>query len=266
MASSKPIILLAHGAWHPPLMYDLLKQELNDLGYTFLCPELKTGNGGGQARRDLESRQTNATQSCRTPLRAGQRDRHHGPLLRRDTSLRCYRRQWSSRAGCGRQEGGFRRIIYLAGFAIPQRGMTLLQTFGGEWAPWHDAVIPNPTNQLITVNEKTKEALFNDLPEEEQDAYLAKLVPHSQDAMETPVDFVVTDITIPKTYIICEMDQGLPASLQERLVETVPGFQVARIWASHSPFLSKPNECAELIAKIAADECFSSDEAARRRV
>lgn len=84
--------------------------------------------------------------------------------------------------------------------------------------------------------------------------------------METPVDFVVTDITIPKTYIICEMDQGLPASLQERLVETVPGFQVARIWASHSPFLSKPSECAELIAKIAADECFSSDEAARRRV
>jgi len=43
MAASKPIILMAHGAWHIPHMYDSLKQELNALGYTFLCPELKTG-------------------------------------------------------------------------------------------------------------------------------------------------------------------------------------------------------------------------------
>lgn len=52
------------------------------------------------------------------------------------------------RAAAGKK-GGFRRIIYLAGFAIPQRGMTLLQTFGGEWAPWHDAVIPNPKVSLF---------------------------------------------------------------------------------------------------------------------
>jgi len=42
------------------------------------------------------------------------------------------------------KKGGFRRIVYLAGFAIPQRGMTLLETFGGKRAPWHNAVVPNP--------------------------------------------------------------------------------------------------------------------------
>ena len=34
---------MVHGAWHLPFMYDSLKQELNTLGYEFLCPKLKTG-------------------------------------------------------------------------------------------------------------------------------------------------------------------------------------------------------------------------------
>lgn len=59
----------------------------------------------------------------------------------------------------------------------------------------------------MRVNTKAKHAFYNDLsPEEVQKCYDA-LVPHSQVAFETPVDFVVTDLTIPKAFIICELDQ-----------------------------------------------------------
>lgn len=41
------------------------------------------------------------------------------------------------------KKGGFRSIIYLAGFAIPEKGKDLLQTIGGSWAPWQDPAIPD---------------------------------------------------------------------------------------------------------------------------
>ena len=108
-------------------------------------------------------------------------------------------------------------------------------------------------NQLTTVNETAKDALFNDLPEPERGAWLAKLVPHSQDSFEAPLDFVVADVAVPQTYVVCERDQALPVALQEKLVETVPGLRTERIRAGHSPSLSKPEECAGLIAKIAGE-------------
>jgi hypothetical protein len=47
----------------------------------------------------------------------------------------------SERAAEGKK-GGFRSIIYMAGFAIPERGKDLLQTFGGSWTPWQDPAVP----------------------------------------------------------------------------------------------------------------------------
>ncbi|KAK6855037.1 hypothetical protein PG995_008569 [Apiospora arundinis] len=250
MAASKPIILMAHGAWHLPQMYDSLKKELNALGYTFLCPELKTA--GPKVGADKHGVTWEADKELLLSLVE--------PLFEQGKEIAIIGHSYGGIPACAATKGnGVQERAAAgkkgasAGFAIPQRGLTLLQVFGGQWAPWHDAAVPNTKNQLIAVNEKAKEALFNGFPEAEQEAYLAKLVPHSQDALETPVDFVVTDITIPKTYIVCELDQALPASLQEKLVETVPGFQAERIRTGHSPFLSNPKECAELIAKIAEE-------------
>lgn len=65
----------------------------------------------------------------------------------------------------------------------------------------------NVKNQLITANDKAKHAFFNDMSPEEAQKWFDTLVPHSQDAFETGVDFVAADLTIPKAYVICELDQ-----------------------------------------------------------
>ncbi|KAK8085734.1 hypothetical protein PG997_007005 [Apiospora hydei] len=253
MASSKPIILIVHGAWHLPCMYDPLKHELNKLGYTFLCPELKTV-GADKHGVTWEADKEMILDLVEPFFDQGKEiiiiGHSYGGI---PACAATEGNGVQDRAAAGKK-GGFRRIVYLAGFAILQRGMTLLQAFGGEWAEWHDAAVPNPGDQLTLVNEKAKDALFNDFPDEaERDAWLAKLVPMSQDAMETPVDFVVADITIPKTYVICELDRALPVALQEKLVESMPGFRTERIRAGHSPFVGKAKECADLIAKIAEE-------------
>ncbi|KAK7931177.1 hypothetical protein PG985_001889 [Apiospora marii] len=251
MASSKPIILMVHGAWHLPFMYNSLKQELNTLGYEFLCPKLKTV--GAYSHGMTWEADKEVILDLVEPLFDQGREiiivgHSYGGI---PACAATDGNGVHERAAAGKK-GGFRHIVYLAGFAIPQRGMSLRQTFGGEYAPWHDT-FPNSKSQLTTVNEKAKDALFNDLPEPERSAWLAKLVPHSQDAFEAPLAFIAADITIPKTYIVCERDQAIPVALQEKLVETVPGFRTERIHAGHSPFLSKPGECAGLMAKIAGE-------------
>lgn len=40
MASSKPAVLLIHGAWHPPVFYDNLRTRLGAMGYEYICPHL----------------------------------------------------------------------------------------------------------------------------------------------------------------------------------------------------------------------------------
>jgi hypothetical protein len=40
MASSKPAVLIFHGAWHPPVCYEPLKTRLEAIGYEYVCPRL----------------------------------------------------------------------------------------------------------------------------------------------------------------------------------------------------------------------------------
>jgi pimeloyl-ACP methyl ester carboxylesterase len=53
--------------------------------------------------------------------------------------------------------------------------------------------------------------------------------------------------TIPSTYIICEQDAAIPVFAQEAMSQRAQ--KVLRMDTSHSPFLSRPAELAELLRK-----------------
>ncbi|KAI1845392.1 hypothetical protein JX265_005253 [Neoarthrinium moseri] len=150
--------------------------------------------------------------------------------------------------------GGFRHIIFLAAFAIPVRGYDLLQTLGGTWPDWQIAGEPYTKGHLIHLQEFAKDKFYNDLPDNEAQKQFESLLPHSQDAFETPVNFIPADVTIPKTYIICENDQALPVEVQRELVSQTPGLRAETLDTGHSPFLSQPDKCAELMRKVLASE------------
>lgn len=76
------------------------------------------------------------------------------------------------------------------------------------------------------------------------------LQPHSQDAFETGCEFIGSDITIPKSFIMCELDRVFPIVLQEMLVKATPDMTVVRMAAGHSPFVGKAEETADKVVGL----------------
>lgn len=106
-----------------------------------------------------------------------------------------------------------------------------------------------PQNHSISLKETCIPHLFNDIPEEEAREVFKRLVPHSQDAFETPSQFIVDDITIPIWFVIGELDQAIPLAMQEQLVAAL-NLKNKKIYAGHSAFISQPKRCAELIVEM----------------
>lgn len=141
MSVQKPTILLVHGGWHYPFCYDALAEQLNALGYAVVCPELRT---------------IGADTHGLTPA--------HDVALIRQVALPFFEKgdevvlvghSYGGIPSCAATEGytvqeraqrglpgGFKSIVFMAAFAIPKRGMDLLQAFGGSWAPWQTASPP----------------------------------------------------------------------------------------------------------------------------
>ncbi|KAI7778810.1 hypothetical protein LA080_001591 [Diaporthe eres] len=62
-----------------------------------------------------------------------------------------------------------------------------------------------------------------------------------------PVDFSVPDITIPKTYIVCEGDQAFPTAAQHHWINTL-GLREVSVSGGHTAFASVPDELAGVLA------------------
>ncbi|KAK3995732.1 Alpha/beta hydrolase fold-1 [Cladorrhinum sp. PSN332] len=159
----------------------------------------------------------------------------------------------AERAAAG-LKGGFKHVVFLAAFALPAAGLSNLTAVPGEqWMPWHTVLEgEGGVKQQLFVNDKAKPLLYNDLPPETAEEFYKALVPQSYAAVIQPVPFAVPDITIPKTYIVCERDAAFPVPLQEHLA-TALGFSKKTISAGHSPFASAPDELADLLISIAEE-------------
>lgn len=97
------------------------------------------------------------------------------------------------------------------------------------------------------MNEGARFALYSGLPESEVDELMSKTVPMAIGAPKTPIDFVANDLKIPKTYVIAELDYGLPTAVQEAFCGGTPDMKTVRVQTGHSPFLEKPKEVCEII-------------------
>lgn len=95
--------------------------------------------------------------------------------------------------------------------------------------------------------------MYNDLSPEKAQELFDELVPQSYDAVIQPVDFAVPDITIPKTYVVCEKDNAFPTALQHHLSSSL-GFEKVTVSGGHTAFASIPDELATALVRIAEHE------------
>ncbi|KAF4947815.1 hypothetical protein FSARC_13877 [Fusarium sarcochroum] len=222
--SDKPVLLFVTGAWHPPKCYDGLKNAFTDLGYECVIPKLPTVGADSHGvtweadkAKIVETAEPFFTEGREVVLVA----HSYGGI---PATAATQGQGTPERARVGLR-GGFHSIIFLTAFAIPNKLTTM-------------------------VHEQARNGVYSGCSEEAIKSALEATLPHSQDAFETSLDFIASDITIPKTYIICEKDQLLLLPLQEQLVNSTPGMKAARLETGHSPFLEQRLETADLIVKI----------------
>lgn len=138
MAAEKPVIVLVHGAFHPPHYYRKLIHGLRNDGYAVLAPPMPTtGLDDSVAEKTYVDDVRRIHESLLPYLDAG-----------REAVLVCHSQ--GGIAGSAATEGqtvedrqakglngGVKSIIYLAAFALPERGLSLLTSIGGVVPPFY---------------------------------------------------------------------------------------------------------------------------------
>jgi pimeloyl-ACP methyl ester carboxylesterase len=104
---------------------------------------------------------------------------------------------------------------------------------------------------VVSLTTAAIQVFYSDVPKEEADTAYANCAKHqSVKTFTTFPNYVESEIQCPKTYVLCEADQAIPAAWQEQMAQT-GGYEVVRITSGHSPFITKPDEVVAIIEKRA---------------
>ncbi|MCX2947701.1 alpha/beta fold hydrolase [Lentzea sp. NEAU-D7] len=211
-------LLLVHGAWHGSWCWDLLVPELRARGWTTSVADLPSASGDPAAgvREDAE-----VVRAALAEL--------DGPV----TVLA------HSYAGVPVAEaaGTADRLVYLAAHVL-EPGEAVVTPLGG---PWYEA-----GTELVEVPQPARDLLFADVPDDVARWAAERLRPQSVKAFEEPQTTAAWQ-TVPTASILCTEDAIFPPLFAERaakagVVRYLPG--------SHSPFLSRPADLAEVICGV----------------
>ncbi|KAI0405053.1 alpha/beta-hydrolase [Xylaria palmicola] len=245
--NTKPGIVLVTGAWHTPTHFEVLRLALEAQGYETHVPRLPTLGATGLTWKD----------DARAIQKAVEKRMDDG----KEFVIAAH--SYGGVPGCGAtkgftvhdraaagKRGGFRAILFIAAFALPEPGKDLLTVFGGKFPAWMSHELPYSGNTSSFVHPTANYAFYNDIPQEDADRYFKLLERQSQAAFELPVDWVPSNCGIPQTFLVCENDQALLLPYQEMLISQVPTLKVERCSAGHSPFITQPGRVIEVLSMM----------------
>ena len=206
-------VVLVHGLWHQPAHFDRLADDLRGQGVLVHVPRLHRGSAAVQETVD----------GCRTaPVVVGHS--YRGSVI---TGL--------ERVG---------HLFYVAAFvpASAESGALL----GGVGALVNDAVQRNDDGTSSIRRERARDVLYADCTEAESDWATALLVPQ-QPGHGRGMPARTAWQSVESTYLLCEQDRALSPDLQERMARRCTS--TVSLSSSHSPFISRSRQLADLIVK-----------------
>ncbi|KAJ5771855.1 hypothetical protein N7520_002384 [Penicillium odoratum] len=147
--------------------------------------------------------------------------------------------------------GGVTHLFFCCSFIIGE-GNSLISAFGGNDLPWFIV-----EEDKLGVNPADPDKIFyNDCDPAQVESAVASLKPHSYQCFHSPCTYAAWK-EIPSTYLYCLQDAAIPIAVQKMMVEeTAKGFPIntETVDASHSPFISKPDELAAAIRRAAGED------------
>ncbi|MEV7690325.1 alpha/beta fold hydrolase [Streptomyces bungoensis] len=219
--TTRPTLLLVHGAWHGSWCWERLTPVLDADGWTTRTVDLPSAGSEAGVRDD-----------ARVVLEALARTA--GPVV---VVAHSYGGVPATQAVA--EAANVSHVVYLAAYQLDV-GESLLSH--------HGAPAPADPGGFQAVPDHPVPLFYADAPAADAQAAAARLVPQSTKSFSDTLTAAGWH-TVPSTYVVCEQDQALPPGDQERLA--VRSGSVHRIASGHSPFLSMPEEFAGLLAKIA---------------
>ena len=119
----------------------------------------------------------------------------------------------------------------------------------------------NPYSESPEYLDALREAFYTDLELDDLDELRARLSPDLPLSFVSDSPFATREHwgSVPRGFIRCTGDRTLPIALQDLMIREADDFapsnrfRVREVDASHSPFLSRPAELANLLADLAAE-------------
>lgn len=223
-----PELVLVHGAWHGAWAWQRLIPVLEQRGWKASAVDLPSSGTAAGLAADAEVVRAALAQSGPETVLVGHS--YGGTVI--------------TQGGAG--VPGLIGLVYLCA-AKPDLGDVV----------WSDPRSPEQVPDWIEVDEdaqaiyahRSETILYNDCAAEVAADAQARLRPQSLASFLEPVSAVAWRER-PSAYLICEHDNCVPAAEQEKIADGAD--YVERIAASHSPFLSRPDEVEDFLRRAVA--------------
>ena len=244
--SNLPTIVLVHGAWSPPPVYDSFVTGLRTAGYTVHCPLLPTCSGEPSkfssdvaTVRDLVSMLVAA--STRVFLLMHSYGGAVGSSALADLSV-------AHRAKQG-LDGGVIHLLYLSAYILPVGGSIVgIVKEAGFWGRWGQVV--DIGDDGSTFPKDPRALILGGLNEDDQDLCVKKLVRFPGEALETEITETPWKY-IPTTYVYTELDRCVPLVYQDMMMKRVKEAEVEvreeRFNCGHVVFMTHTEEIVGVV-------------------
>lgn len=226
-AAITPALVLVHGAWHGPWVWEQLIAEMP--GVTIRTVTLTSTGPDSAPLGDLYD----DAAAIRAVV-----DQIDGPVT-----------------VCAHSYGGIPatealrgadnvvRLVYVSSW-VPDAGESPVEVPGGGPIPdWQEIHAEEGYSVVLG----PREVFYGDVDDSAAEAAVARL--HRRQSL-APFGQRLTYAawrTFPSTYVICEQDRAVPVPVQEAMARRCTS--TVRLATSHSPFLSRPTEFAELLRR-----------------
>lgn len=256
--SNNTIVVFAPGAWSAGSAFDDFRKLLNQVGISSLAMD-HLSNGAEPPTKGLGDDTSLLRQILTDFADQGKRivlvGHSYGGIV---ISAAATGMGLEERSRFGKP-GGVVFLVFMAAIVAP-RGKSLRDVIGGQLWPWMlvqvsrnplrfgkssltamqgNYVRPDPTVELV-----------QDIPKHVKDSRQKHAHPHICLGAFLEPATEESWHSIASAYILCTEDIALPPSVQDRMVEILPNPRVFRLKSGHSPFLSMPNETADILEQL----------------
>jgi pimeloyl-ACP methyl ester carboxylesterase len=233
--------VLVHGAWHGSWYWYKVVPELRERAHTVKLVELP-GHGVDKTpveklNLEMYAERVNATV-----------DSLDEPVTLVGHSMGGL----AISAAAEKQPEQVEKLVYLTAFLLPENSSIMDMAHDDEESLVPANLEPDEQARVFNINrENADEIFYHDAPE--SDVVLGKslIQPEPMVSLTTPLETTNENFgSIPRVYIECTKDRTISPATQKNMYSERPCEKVMSIESSHTPFLSKPAELADILAAV----------------